>query len=1182
MKRQFLNKKTSSYLSVYDDYRKRYTGSYETEYYKVRENFSETVGLPYNFISSGDYDPTVITTPLPTLANVIAPTVYTINAFTIGTWTNVAYNDPLVWGIDRYYIFNVTSNGNSYKLGFYGGDAPLSSATATSIYPPDFYYESTTGNVYMGNVLLKNIGANLPTIMIRVDSNFNFYVGTANNHYWLIGNCLTDLNIINIDTYTLRLGFEVNSLTTGDTVFDLIDGQYSNLINIATEGVTWPNYRFGGSLNSGRFSIADTLHQSNTVYNVYPIRNYSNDVTSLGQRCSFTLQCLGLELDQIVIFITPTLLSQSTYIRSWDIVSELALEFVVYDSLTNGIAVPQLSISTTLPSFPDLNHTNGQIYFRIEEDGKIYASKDKSTATLICTRTYPKFYIYIVTKGFSGAKQCDYTFIQHNIKPIAPNPPPVPNILSMPMINKTASIFLPNGNNSDSFPMTAGKFYTTNVDSSPPLPYGLSRWYSIDLNNVTNDFKIGFYCNSLINNHTETLSSVNPPQFYYSTSDKGVYMGGVLKKTLPYNWSVIFLLVDEALNFYVGYGQSYYFLIDNITNYIANIFPDTYTIRLGWEVHANSSSTYNLTNIDGGYYQPPSYKLTWPNNRLWDTSLSDYSYTATLTNIANSFKFINFLNYSNSYSQQGSFTLQNLNTATNSEIIVVLFTDVAIPNNTSNSTYTAYLTGNYLIYKHSTNQFIYNGTILANPNSYPDLNTALGQIYWEYNGSQILVSRDSSNKVVLAGVSSPVGTIYGGIMTSSTTNSSSTYTFIADNTQAIVPPPGPPLPVPVGSTIPAPSGSYSSKITTGTAQFGLTFSGLTINTEYLLFSKGAYQQLYADKWQSTLVLNFTTTDHKIGVGFKSTTPIRSDLHSNATPTLQWSANCYLYYYYDASNGNVYKDGVAIYSLSSGIQTIGFAVDENYNVYVVTATDYYNVGSFSTYLNINSNIQTGLSYGWTLKPSTTSGNYSTYFALNTSRSYIYTTIGNSVFSLDGIYNRILWDSISSLYKTSITASSSANYKFIECKLLEGIPLYNWRYMFKFTIAPQDVVLLWGWNDGFTPGAEYNLSQIQSVNPSIGCITYVSSTSTFYANSTSRHVSNLNLSVNNTTLYFDQIDGQTSFNAGSNYTSRQNIPVGIGLVPLTTIQTSMWQFPFRGFLIKTASPSTYCQIDVIAIA
>jgi hypothetical protein len=126
MKRQFLNKKTSSYLSVYDDYRKRYTGSYETEYYKVRENFSETVGLPYNFISSGDYDPTVITTPLPTLANVIAPTVYTINAFTIGTWTNLAYNDPLVWGIDRYYIFNVTSNGNSYKLGFYGGDAPLS------------------------------------------------------------------------------------------------------------------------------------------------------------------------------------------------------------------------------------------------------------------------------------------------------------------------------------------------------------------------------------------------------------------------------------------------------------------------------------------------------------------------------------------------------------------------------------------------------------------------------------------------------------------------------------------------------------------------------------------------------------------------------------------------------------------------------------------------------------------------------------------------------------------------------------------------------------------------------------------------------------------------------------------------------------------------------------------------
>ncbi len=462
------------------------------------------------------------------------------------------------------------------------------------------------------------------------------------------------------------------------------------------------------------------------------------------------------------------------------------------------------------------------------------------------------------------------------------------------------------------------------------------------------------------------------------------------------------------------------------------------------------------------------------------------------------------------------------------------------------------------------------------------MNTALGQIYWEFNGSQILVSRDSSNKVVLAGVSSPIGVIYGGIMTSSTTTSSSTYTFIADNTQAIVPPPGPPLPISLGSTIPAPSGSYSSKITTGTAQFNNTFSGLTPNTEYIFTESPSYQQLYADKWQSTLVLNFTTLDHKIGVGLKSSTPIRSDLHSGVNTIQPWSANYYLYYYYDASNGNVYKDGVAVYSLASGIQTIGFAIDENYNVYVVTATDYYNVGTFTTYWDNGINNQTGLTYAWAYKPTTGSGNYSTYISLNTSRSYIYTTIGNSVFSLDGIYNRILWDSISSLYKTSITASSSANYKFIECKLSPGIPTYTWRYMFKFTIAPTDVVLLWANNDNFIPGAEYNLSQIQSVNPSFGCINYVSSTSTFYANSTARHVSNLNLSVNNTTLYFDEINGQTTFNAGSSYGTRQNIPVGIGIAPLIVGFTSTWYWPFRGFLIKTASPSTYCQIDVIAIA
>ena len=100
-------------------------------------------------------------------------------------------------------MFNIISNGNDFKLGFYGGNQPLSFTSTSSTYPPDFYYESSTGSIYMGNVLLKNIGANKTTLMIRIDSNYNFYIGTALNNYWLIGNYLTNMSIINNDTYTI-------------------------------------------------------------------------------------------------------------------------------------------------------------------------------------------------------------------------------------------------------------------------------------------------------------------------------------------------------------------------------------------------------------------------------------------------------------------------------------------------------------------------------------------------------------------------------------------------------------------------------------------------------------------------------------------------------------------------------------------------------------------------------------------------------------------------------------------------------------------------------------------------------------------------------------------------------------------------------------------------------------------
>ena len=1184
MKRQFLNKKQeSNYLAIYDEYRRKYTQGYETGYYRLRDQFGDNVGLPYNVISSGDYDPTTITTPLPTLAHTISPATYTVAPFTVGNYQTVGYNDSLVWGIDRYYLFNITSNGNDFKLGFYGGNQPLSFTSTSSTYPPDFYYESSTGSIYMGNVLLKNIGANKTTLMIRIDSNYNFYIGTALNNYWLIGNCLTNMSIINNDTYTIRWGYEVKSNGGSNTTFNLVSSSYSDLPNILTDGISWPNYRLGGVLNSNRMAITDTVDQSNANFRVYQVLNYSNDVTSLGQRTSFTLRNISGSFDQVVIFITQNPLSQPTYTRTYDIVTETSLNFLSYDSLTNSYAIPPSQ--STPSSWPNLNNVNGQIYFRIEEDGKIYSSRDKSNAALIGTLSYSKFYIYVCTKGYSGNKTGTLSFIQHDAQAVLANPTLDPSILRAPMIDRTSTLILPNGNTSDTVSMTAGNYYTTSVVDSTPLTYGLNIWYNVDLNNITNNFKIGFYTNTLINNHTQTSSSVNPPAFYYNTSDRGVYMGGVLKKTLPNDWTLVFLLLDHSLNFYVGYSDVFYYLIDNLNNYLPNIWPNTYTIRLGWEVHANTTSSYTINHIDGGYYQDPSYQLTWPNARIYNGT-GDYSDQGVLQNETGLFKYVNFLNYSNTYIPQGSFTFQNVNTATNTEVIVVIFNDLQNSNGNTTGSYPTMLGSNHLIYKLSTNQIIYNGTSIGAPSSYPDLNTALGQIYWEFSGGQVYLSRDESNKVLLSGVSVPSGVLYGGVLTSSATTSSSTYKFIPNNSQAVVPPPGPPLPPSSGSSIPAPTvGTYSSVQAEHATKWTLSYP-VTPGQETLIPEEISYGQAYADKWQSTVVFNFTVTNFKIGVGYVCTTPIRNDLGGyNVNPKRPWdTSNYYLYYYYDSTNGYIYKNNVVVYALPSGLTTVGFSIDEYYNVYVVTATDYYNVGSYSPFNSSNTNNQTGITYGIVVTPPSSPFFASSNYTLNTSRTKIYATLGNGIYSLDGIYNRIMYDVISTQYKQSITASSTTNYKFVECRSNYAVNAYafNYRYMFRFTVAPTDVVLLWGRSiPTFVPGTEYSLSQIQTpVQPSYGCITYVSSTSTFYANTTSRQVLNLNLSVNNTTLYFDQDNSSVNFNAGANFASKVAVPVGKGTAPLT--QTSNFYYPFVGFFIKTSSPSTYCQIDAIAVA
>ena len=271
------------------------------------------------------------------------------------------------------------------------------------------------------------------------------------------------MSIINKDNYTLRWGYEVHSNGNNNTIFDLTYGSYGSIPNILTDGVTWPNYRFGKT----DFSISDSLVQNNDYCNVYKVLNYSNALSLAGTRTSFTLQCLASGLDQIAIFITPTTFLNDTYVRVFDIVQETNFNFLNYDSLSNSYSMPNVQVNSTPTSFPDLNSLNGQIYFRIEENGDVYSSRDKSTASFICNLTYQTYNIYIMVKGYSGSKSCLYNFIQNNTVLQVNNPITDQNILQTPMFNKTASLTLPSGNNIDTSPCTISGALT--VISPPPV-----------------------------------------------------------------------------------------------------------------------------------------------------------------------------------------------------------------------------------------------------------------------------------------------------------------------------------------------------------------------------------------------------------------------------------------------------------------------------------------------------------------------------------------------------------------------------------------------------------------------------------------------------------------------------------------------------------------------------------------
>lgn len=1169
MKKEFLSKKINNYIDNYKQARSNQLEPFKGDYFTARKDFEKDIGLPYTILGSNNYDPSVINVvvpPLPNNNNI--PETLPTPSVPINYWTSNNYNDDLVWGIDRYYLLDIIPRGNLYRIGFYSNSSPLSSSSPSSISKPTFYYESFTGNVVMGGEIVKKLSVNLTSILIRVDSDFNFYVGTSLTNYWLIGKCTSYMEAINDNFYALRWGYEVNMINNLSVTITKVNSAFGPLKNINTEGITWPNHRFGRPINN-RWTISDNLTQSISSFNVYPILNKSNGNSNFGERTSFTLKCIESGLEQVLILISSTLLLSNSYNQISDIYTSL-VNYIGYDSLSN-LYFSSSSNNIAPSSYPDLVSANGQIYFRVEENGNIYSSRDSSNASLISTVNYNKFYMYIITKGYSNDGSKKYSFIPHNIISITSNPINNSNIIPTPVPTPTppqnnndivTPTVPPSGSNTNTLPPVEFNYYTTSIVDIPPIPYGKGRAYTVTFDNV-NNFKIGFYSNSIIDNKTKYSTSINPPQFYYNTIDRGVYIGNVLKTVLPYNWYTIYLLVDSSNGFYVGYSESYYIFIDNITNYLNLIFPNTYTLRLGWEIYT-SSFNYNINVISSKIIEPQNYIMEWPNNRLFSKTLNDYTNTTEIQNEGGFYTFIKFFNLSNSFQTIGGYTLKS-DKDSSSDINIVIYSSQNVTNYTLTSSLTSIL-GDYLIYNSNLNKYIKNGIQIATPQSFPNLNKTNGQIYVRFQNGQIFSGADISSAVYIGDIIP--GVLYGGISTYNQDNYIDKFTFIP-SVPSIIPPQ-----IPLSDSFPTVSQAFVTNPIIGVWNLNLT--NVLVGGEYIAGDERLENSSWAYGWQSFIYGTPTNVNtYKLGVGMVSSTILRYIDGNGIFFPHHNTSNITLYIYYDSVTGNVHVDNTIVKNIGVNLQNIGIGVDKDYNVFFfISHTICYKVGNLSLYAS-TSKCQFSAQIHLMFTPSIS--NPPQIFNYDFNVSY---NAHKAPYILDDSFNNLIYDPTLQVYSTSTSATSSSStmYKFLQTTRYCKSSQFSRRQLFHFEVAPTDVILVFGRNTffDFIPGDEYDANTISNISQNKYkdlCVSYRQSLSGVFINSALNYSINLGLNVDNSSVIVELI-GPDTIRIGQNV---NNITTVVDLNQIT-LSDNVDSYYFIGIFVSCQIP---CKINVIDV-
>lgn len=379
---------------------------------------------------------------------------------------------------------------------------------------------------------------------------------------------------------------------------------YKDYPLLSSDGITHPNW----GIDTNKL-LSATL-TSSTTFKYYSLGTGLG--ATWGNRYSFCINRQTSNISNFYVIISSTQ-PLATSVTLNGIMSSTNF---YYNSSNNNYYVNNSSIGIpALYVYPNVNVDGGQIYFRIESDGKIYSGYSKQTSSLIGTSNFTgSIYVGIVVQQTSGTGTGTYKMIPHTLFDPAPTINPNPfaghsiytNFSTTTFgykdgtsFNNGTGVAIYNGPlNGTQLIHTLGSSYTNNGTTYRKF-WGIDFYFSIQLTLNGNNIKIGVGSGYSSNYHLN---------YYYDTFDGKCYIGNVVGATLAPGLTNLTFRFDKFTNFYVGDSPTNLTLVGNVYQTIETrqrIYTTTYYEQYGFNAsgiisYGNVNSSIQIKHIEYG------------------------------------------------------------------------------------------------------------------------------------------------------------------------------------------------------------------------------------------------------------------------------------------------------------------------------------------------------------------------------------------------------------------------------------------------------------------------------------------------------------------------------------------------------------------------------------------------------